>query len=246
MKVKYFAPSYKRSEKSITQIKYPFVKLVVSERESEEYLKNGNNIIICPNEVQGNVCRVRNWILDNLYEDADCIVIIDDDCSYIGRWQDQKRKKFTPDELQEFCEIKSILCRDFGYKLWGLNCLTDKGCYREYTPFGTKQFIGAPFSAHLKESEIRFDEELPLKEDYDITLQHIQKYGGLLRINFAHYEVKQSEQEGGCASYRNLEFEKSQFYDLQTKWGKDIVQRDKNSKKSFDYNPILKVPIKGI
>jgi hypothetical protein len=39
MKVKFFAPSYKRSEKSISQIKYPFVKLVVRESEAEEYKK---------------------------------------------------------------------------------------------------------------------------------------------------------------------------------------------------------------
>ena len=33
---------------------------------------------------------------------------------------------------------------------------------------------------------------------------------------------------------------------LQKKWGKDIIVRDKASKRSFDFNPIIKVPIKGI
>jgi hypothetical protein len=246
MKIKYFAPSYKRPEKSITQKKYPFIKLVVKESEAEEYIKNGNDIVVCPDSAQGNVCRVRNWILNNLYDDADCIIIIDDDCSGIGRWENQEKKIFNINQLQEFCEIQSELCKEFNFKMWGLNCITDKGAYREYTPFGTLQFIGAPFSAHMKDSEIRFDENLPLKEDYDITLQHIKKYGGCLRINYAHYMVKQSEQEGGCAAYRNLDFEKSQFFDLQKKWGKDIIKRDRTSKKSFDYNPILKVPIKGM
>ena len=62
MKVKFYAPSYKRPEKSITQIKYPFIKLVVRESEAEAYKKNGNDIIICPNSAQGNISRIRNWI----------------------------------------------------------------------------------------------------------------------------------------------------------------------------------------
>lgn len=246
MKVKIFAPSYKRPEKSITQINYPVVKLVVRESEAEEYRENGNEIIVCPDSAQGNLCRVRNWILDNLYDDADCIVILDDDCKSIGRWQDQDNKKFNSDELVEFCESSSMLCSELGFKHWGLNCVTDKGAYREYTPFGFLQYIGGPFQAHLKESKIRYDENLPLKEDYDMTLQHIKKYDGCLRINYAHYDVKQAEQTGGCATYRNLQKEKEQFFDLQRKWGKDIVVRDKASKRSFDFNPIIKVPIKGV
>lgn len=246
MKVKFFAPSYKRPEKSITQIHYPNVKLVVRESEAEEYIANGNDIVVCPDSAQGNVCRVRNWILDNLYDDADCIVIIDDDCSYIGRWEEQSQIKFNMNDLEEFSENIANITKEMGFHMWGLNCVTDKGAYREYTPFSTIQFIGAPLQAHLKTSEIRFDEELPLKEDYDITLQHIHKYGGCLRVNFAHYNVKQAEQEGGCATYRNLDKEKQQFFALQRKWGKDVIKRDKQSKRSFDFNPIMKTPIKGV
>ena len=104
MKVKIFAPSYKRPEKSITQIKYPEVKLVVRESEADEYIANGNDIVICPDTAQGNVSRIRNWILDNLYGDADCIIIVDDDCKYVGRWSKQEKYKFNQEELLEFSE----------------------------------------------------------------------------------------------------------------------------------------------
>jgi len=43
-----------------------------------------------------------------------------------------------------------------------------------------------------------------------------------------------------------LQKEKQQFFALQKKWGKDIIVRDKGSKRTFDFNPILKVPIKGL
>ena len=52
-------------------------------------------------------------------------------------------------------------------------------------------------------------------------LKHKRK---ILRVNKFFYEVKQSEQKGGCATYRNFK---------------------KNSKR-IDYNPIIKAPIKGI
>ena len=246
MKIVFYAPSYKRPEKSITQKLYPFVKLVVKESEAEEYIQNGNEVVICPDNIQGNLCRVRNWILDNLFLDADCLILLDDDCRGIGRWQDQTYYKFNSEELFESCEIWAKLCSDFGFKFWGLNCVVDKGAYREYTPFGTLQYIGGPFQAFLKDNYIRYDEDLPLKEDYDITLQNILEFGGALRINFASYDVKQAEQEGGCATYRNLDYEREQFYSLQKKWGKDIITRDKGSKKSFDFNPILKIPTKGV
>ena len=245
MKIKFFAPSYKRPQKSITQKTYPFVKLVVRELEAKEYIENNNDIVIVPNEAQGNLCKIRNYILDNFFDDADCLILLDDDCKGISRWQDQKNIKMSKDDLLEFAEQMTILCNDFGFKFWGLNCVSDKGAYREHTPFGTLQYIGGPFQAHLK-NEIRYDEKLPLKEDYDITLQHIKKYKGCLRVNFANYDVKQAEQVGGCATKRNIKNETEQFELLQKKWGNKIIQKDNKSKRKFDFNPILRIPLKGV
>ena len=141
MKIRIVAPSYKRPEKSITQINYPSVKLVVRESEAEEYKKNGNDIIVCPDSAQGNISRVRNWILDNLLDDVDCLIILDDDCKEISRWQDQTNTKLEEVELIRFCQQTSLVCKELGFKLWGLNTVTDKGAYREYTPFSFIQFI---------------------------------------------------------------------------------------------------------
>ena len=246
MKIGYFAPSYKRPEKSITQKNYPFVKLVVCESQSKEYLYNGNDIVICPDSAQGNISRIRNWIKDNLMNNYDSIIMIDDDNNGIGIWQKQKYKVLNSEELQEFCENIAIMCNDFGYKSFGLNCVIYKGAYREHSPFSTNKFIGAPFHGIIKGNECIYDESIPLKEDYDWTLQNLKKYKGVLRINFASYNVKQAEQKGGCANMRNVKEEERQFNLLQKKWGSKIIQNDKMSKKKFDFNPIIKSPIKGI
>ena len=91
-----------------------------------------------------------------------------------------------------------------------------------------------------------------MKEDYDIAIQHLNKYRGILRLNGYHYVCEQSTNKGGCATIRNRKREKEQFELLQKKWGGVIVKIDRSNKgrsdkeKLFDYNPIIKVPIKGI
>jgi hypothetical protein len=246
LKVRFLAPSYRRADGVTTQKHFPFVDIVVMESEKEEYEKHGVRVVTVPDSAQGNLCRVRNYMLDNMFNDADCLVLMDDDYSGFHIWNNQQRIRLAAEEFREFCEMHAGLCRDAALKFWGVNCVPDKGAYREYTPFGFIQYIGGPLQAFMKDNELRYDENLPLKEDYDMTLQQIRAYGGALRVNYAHYDVKQSEQAGGCATYRNLEKEKEQFFSLQRKWGSEIVKRDTKSKRSFDYNPVIKVPIHGV
>jgi len=251
MKVKFYVPSYKRPEKSITQKIYPHVKLVVRESDADEYKANGNDIVIVPDSAQGNVCRIKNYILDNFFDDdVDAIVIMDDDCRGIFRWEGIKKIKLNPTELIDTVEIMTNMCDEWGFKLWGMSPVADKQSNREGVPFNTLLFVGSPFHCHLKGTKIRYDEDLSLKEDYDITLQHIKEYNGCLRVNFLCYEVKQgmsgSGQVGGCATYRNMEKEIQQFKALQKKWGSQVVKEDKTSKRSMDTNPIIRTGLRGV
>ena len=74
-----------------------------------------------------------------------------------------------------------------------------------------------------------------------------------MRVNKYHYIVKQAEQAGGCATYRNYAREEQQLHALRAKWGSRIVKFDKSNsaklkkqKNKIDFNPIIKVPIKGV
>jgi hypothetical protein len=72
-----------------------------------------------------------------------------------------------------------------------------------------------------KPNEIRFDEQLTLKEDYDFTLQHIQKYGTIryqkYLFTFQHYSNK-----GGAVDIRNDKEEQKNIMILKSKWGDKI------------------------
>ena len=261
MKISVNCPSYKRPK--VETLDYlPFCKVWVDNKEYNDYIKanprHKENIISVPDGIQGNVCRIRNYILDKEFEKGiDVVCIIDDDMKGIYYFENENGKAYNKkivnqDEFMQFLEKYSVMCEELGFKLWGVNLNQDALSYRQYSPFSTNSVILGPFSCHLR-NNIRYDVNLPLKEDYDLAIQHLNKYRGILRLNKFHYNCKQSKQAGGCATYRNYQREEEQLKLLQKKWGKEIVKIDKvaNSntkkvKKEIDYNPIINIPIKGI
>jgi len=257
MKISLCCPSYKRPY--VETLKYlPGCKVFVDESEYKEYKESnpkGSQITQCAKGVQGSVCRVRNYILDVEFENgADVVVIVDDDLKGLYYWEQKEAKVLTGEMFFTFVEKYSIQAADIGAFFWGVNINQDKQVYREYTPFSTTSFIGGPFQCFLKGGGLRYDEHLPLKEDYDMTLQQLNKHRVVFRVNKYFYAAKQSVQKGGCAAYRNIDKEIQQLKALQKKWGKDIVKVDrskrshnlKKEKKSEDYNPIIRAPIKGV
>ena len=252
MKISVNIPSYKRPVvESLAYI--PYANVWVCETEADEYIRKnkGANIKTVPLGVQGNVSRIRNYILDREFDDGcDAVCIIDDDMQGIYMYEAEghfgyNRKIVEADMFREWLEVNANLCDELGFKLWGINLNFNPTSYRQCAPLSLNTIILGPFTVHLR-NPLRYDEKLPLKEDYDLALQHLQKYNGILRLNAFHYVCKQSINVGGCANYRNYKREREQFKLLQKKWGSDIVYKDNNSKKEFDYNPIIKVPIKGV
>ena len=221
----------------------------MAECEAEAYKATGKNVMECPDEVQGNPARVRNWILDNCGES---VLILDDDIRWLSRWERQRECRLRPSEAMEFIEHGFSMAEQMGAKLWGVSPLRDKGAYMEYTPVNLTKYVGSPFHGHLN-NECRYDEELPQKLDYDMSLQVLNRYRRILRFN-AFYLLRAASLRGGCSRMRTLNREKEQFRRLQQKWGRRIVRRDsgesrqkgRRAEKIQDTDPILKVPIGGV
>lgn len=258
MEIRICCPSYHRDIVKSFDFFGDLLKVYVCETEYDNYIKHNpkfkDNFIKMKKGVQGNVSRVRNYILDDCFKNGcDVCCIVDDDMSYIGYYEDKTIHKLEKEDILPFIAKYSLLCKEFGFYLWGVNLNSDKQCYREYSPFSTTSCILGPFSCHLAGGDVRYDEGLPLKEDYDLAIAHLNKHRGILRVNKYHYVCEQSTNKGGCATYRNIEREKEQLGKLQQKWGKDIVKLDSNDRshnkvkrKVVDYNPVINVPIKGI
>lgn len=239
----FVSPSYKRAGKVKIREWLPDVILAVHEFEEAEYRENdGGELLIIPDGLRGNIAKVRNFILDELFKRDEFVVMMDDDTKEIVYFENMKRRTFeSVEQFESFCLNGFIMCQEFGFKLWGLNLLDDPKAYREFTPLSTQAPILGPFSAHIR-NPLRYDARIPLKEDYDMALQHLHKYRGILRFNKYAYSVDHIEGEGGCTSYRMRDREIEQGYTLVRKWGNKIVHY--NPDKSI--NPKIKSPIGGI
>ena len=248
--IQILSPSYKRHDRCFTHQILPSLKYVVCESQAEEYEKRGLPLLVCPDSAQGNISRIRNWILDNMQTEK--LLMIDDDMKYIGIWKGNKHKKLNSEETEDFIRSGFQLAEEFDVKYWGINIIADKGAYREYTPFSLRSVILGPFGGFFRDFEPRCEERLALKEDYDLSIQALNKYRKILRINFAHYVCKQHTNIGGCATYRTIEKEMHLNKLLEQKWGSKIVKTDAGNRKNqkrettFDINPIIKIPIGGV
>lgn len=257
MKISICSPSYNRPK--VKTLEYlPFCRVYVDPAEYSRYKKEnpGADIVMCRTGIQGNVARVRNYILDQEFgSGADAVLIVDDDMSGMGYHEQGERHDLETADFMAFLEKYTVMAADIGAKMWGVNVNFDPQSYRVSGPFSTLSFIGGPFGCFLRGNECRYDESLPLKEDYDMTIQQLNRYRIVFRVNKFFYRVKQSKQSGGCAAIRNLENEMAQLLALQKKWGSRIVKfdtMDRNHKRkrgrcmTFDYNPLIRVPIRGI
>lgn len=260
-KITICTPSYRRADGVKTLDVFPETRVYVDEGEADDYRKQNANaeIVVCPKGVQGNVARVRNYILDTEFRNgADAVLIVDDDITGFGAFTTENNagkhvlryNRVDGDFMRAAIFKYSILAEDLGAKLWGILPLPDTLAFSD--EFSTKCFVGGPFQCFLRGGRCRYDERLPLKEDYDMTLQQLNEERIVLRVNHLYYYAKQSEQIGGCAAMRNREREREQLLALQRKWGPSIVKFDNSHRKHArrekpeDYNPVISVPIGGV
>lgn len=243
MKISVNVPSYKRPTNIKTLEYLPYARIWVDGSDYDAYKKANPKakIVKCADGVQGNLCRVLNYILDEEFKRGmDVVLILDDDISYIERFEvsditgyGYERYKLSADEVMVMIEKYSIMAKDLGAKFWGININPDQRCYHHNTPFSTKSYIGGPFRCHLKGSRCRYDERLFFKDDYDMTLQQLNMERVVLRVNAYHYICEQSTNVGGLAAYRNRDREYEQCEMLIKKWGGAYLQLRRNEQRSY-------------
>ena len=75
--MKIISPSYKRAKTVKTHKLIGNISYAVHEFEKEEYKKEGFDVIVLPDSTKGNIPNVRNWLLDQNFNNE--ILFIDDD-----------------------------------------------------------------------------------------------------------------------------------------------------------------------
>lgn len=198
--------AYKTNTKNIL----PNSVYYVPYSERDDYKKSHGGIIIdVPDKVKG-ITATRNFILNNCNERH--VVMVDDDvenCGYHEFYETKtKRRKIREEYIWiDECEKLINMCEELGYKLFGLATQSDRMTVYPYKPFIFQTYVLGSFIGHINDGSLYYDESFVLKEDYEICLRHIQKYGGVLGCRFLHWECNHLIKNGGCKDYRTIEME---------------------------------------
>ena len=248
-------PSYKRWEELPGYDYFKTAKYIVPESQYNDYVcgRDKKRFIAIPDSDDGNIVKKRNWILKNIPRP---LIMIDDDvdkltmCEGGEYFKEHGRAKqmipLTPEQAEGIFIQAANLAYMWGCPMFGFNLNTDGRNYQQYKPFSLTQPILGPCSGHL-EHDLLYDEKMDLKEDYDISIQALNKYRKILRINKYAVNAAHKSNKGGCVSYRTLEREEAACKAIEKKWGTKIIHYNIEKGKYTSYlNGIVHIPINGV
>ena len=205
--------SYKRAGRVETTKVFPFASIWVPESQADEYEKYyPDKIITIPDECDGNLGRKNNSILDRT--PSEWTLILDDDITAFGYWEEGEKNYPTPEHLQEFITQGFDMAFNMGVKMWGVNQAEDPMFYQVMRPFSLLAPILGPFVGHLS-PELRNDEKTEGKDDYDFFLQNILVHRKTLRFNKWFYRHGHGLNSGGFVSMRTMEVEQKSIEYMQ-------------------------------
>lgn len=243
-------PSYKRADSLVGKDYFSMAKYCVPESQKDEYIQalgDADRVIAIPDECDGDIVKKRNWILKNIPRP---LIMIDDDVSNMFYWEgrrgDYMGRKMPQELVEEFFERGFEMCEEFGCKMWGVAQNIDNRCFLDFKPFCLTNIILGPFQGHL-DHDLLFDERMGSKDDYDMSLQQLNRYKKIFRWDKFSYEGEQQTNKGGICSFRTQEKEIAWCEAIMRKWGKKIIKYKIPPRKMTDLrNGNVSVPIKGV
>lgn len=230
--IKIAIPSMGRHDKIYTKNLFPKENIIifVPEKEKILYEKNNKDVKIegVPDEIKG-ITKTRNYILQYMKKNKiKWHIQVDDDADCIYSIENEKQIAITDYKyIYNLATKMFVMTEDIGFKLWGFRLTKDMRDYRCMSPFMTVMPIGFNI-AGIIDNDIYFDERFIVKEDYDYSIMHILKYGGVLRYNRYYIGVKHLYNEGGCSHYRNDTVEWAMYELLGKKYGKKYIRISNN------------------
>ena len=167
----------------------------------------------------GSLCHARNKALRMANAESKYCLMLDDDLSDIQMFNAVTTSSLSFDNLVR--DMYNIL-HSLPLFLAGVSATGNHFYFDPTKPISTKHFIIASCMLSKYPTEVFFDEQFKTKEDYDLTLQHIKKYGGVARINYLAPRFQHYTNKGGVVEYRTNEVEQDSITKLKKKWGDTI------------------------
>jgi len=240
-------PSYNRADGLKGADYFTTAKYVIPESQRDAYTRavGVKRLIVIPDESDGNIARKRNWILRNIERP---LLMLDDDVSALGYGEGGKQQlRLTPDQALDVIKQIANLAYQWDCRLFGLNVNEDGRNYQEYKPFSFTSVVLGPFHGHL-DHDLLYDERMGSKDDYDMSLQVLQRYKMVLRANKYCYFTEHGDNAGGIVSERTMQKEQQYCEAIMGKWGRSVIKYRIPPQKMGDLLNAQKVnvPIAGV
>lgn len=185
--------------------------------ETADYIEAGASRVV---EVETGLCGARNAAINDGSAQGAYTVEFSDDLTGLAYAVDKKlTEALTASEA-----IIMVLgaMKVTGLHLGGVAPTSNPYFSDPNKRIHTHKFIVGDFIIISPDTDLRFDENLKLKEDYDYTLQHLHRYGGAARVDSIMATFKHRTNPGGAVAFRNAEREQEAIAYLKAKWPHDI------------------------
>jgi hypothetical protein len=241
-------PSYKRPGKVKGYDYFKTAKICIPAAQEADYLRcyDRDRLIVIPDDQDGNLPRKRNWILKNVPRP---LLMVDDDVNALTTKEGGQARKLTPEEAHAVLIHAVNLAAEWSVKYFGFAQNTDRLTYQEYLPFSLTSPVLDPCHGHL-DHPLLYDERMGSKLDFDMSLQQLNRYKKILRLNKYAYRADHGRNPGGggLIGMRTMEFEREYCRAIERKWGRAIIRYSLNPRKLTDLlNPEhCQVPIAGV
>ncbi len=193
----------------------------VEQQDFEQYAK------MTVTKVSSGLCNARNLALEDAFAlNLPCLQLSDDLKKIEIAGGKEATREIAFNEIAQY--IVGIANSQQNTFLFGVAPTPNAFYYNIKKPFSPRSFIVGDFCL-TRPSEPRWDERLPVKEDYDFTLQHIYRYGFAVRCNAVLLTFGHRIKGGGAYAARQLGAEQIAIAYLRQKWPNNIVDNPRRT-----------------
>lgn len=210
--------SHKRpfNVKKITELIGPCT-FFVNIGESEDYIKAGAEAVI---ECGTNICHARNKaILCAQAIGLPSIQVSDDlkSLKQVRMKEDGENREVWHVDFEHVCRTMLNELERTRFFYGGVAVTTNRLNYTG-EDFSHDKLIVCDLIC-IMPGPYKFDEDMALKEDYDLSISQLLEVGGLVRCNQFLCDFPHRDNDGGANTYRNSQTEDAATQKLYSKWG---------------------------
>ena len=234
--MKYLIPTYRKEKIKTAELFNGLDYLLFCDKQDFEKLSDKYNCYLLPDGIQGNIARVRNYILNYARDEKiEKFAMCDDDISKVNKYDSSlkgRKKEMNPVDYDYIIDrFSDVFYQKENCVGWSMNETDEPINYKGEIECNNACFMSGTFSVYFTDRiTFEFDERLSLKEDYDFTLQALTNGKTIFKFKGLFYLPERItsglKNFGGCSTYRTNEKEMEQIQLMKDKWGNLIKYKD--------------------